>query len=127
MVNPAGYMVMGFSGASADSYLNALYSWRLANGITADRPALLHAGQVHNLFNQIGDYSSKTLDPADGLSFWTVQQFSKDQLDFGGHGLGSSNRALKLSQPNHENESANSWNLAAGGIQWIWPGKDPDQ
>jgi hypothetical protein len=79
MVNQVGDMVMGFSGSSAESFIGAFYWWRLANGSSADRPVLLQAGQAHHGPFQFGDYSSTTLDPVDGLSFWTVQEFAKDE------------------------------------------------
>jgi hypothetical protein len=69
---------LGFSGGSAHSFIGAYSSWRLADGTRADRPGLLQAGQARYRDNQFGDYSATTLDPADGLSFWTVQEFAKE-------------------------------------------------
>ena len=44
----------------------------------ADRPEQFQAGLAHFGDPQFGDYSATTLDPTDGLSFWTVQGFAKD-------------------------------------------------
>jgi hypothetical protein len=79
MVNVDGDLALGFSGGSADVFIGAYSSWRLADGTRADRPGLLQAGQARYLEYQFGDYSATVLDPTDGPSFWTVQEFASDQ------------------------------------------------
>ena len=78
MVNQNGDMVMGFSGSSAQSYIGAFYTWRLANGATPEKPGMIQAGQAYYGGGRFGDYSATTLDPLDNLTFWTVQEFAKD-------------------------------------------------
>ena len=77
MVNISGDMVVGLSGSRATEYFGAFYSWRRADGSMSAAPLLLQAGRSY--FNSIkwGDYSATVLDPADGLSFWTFQEYSE--------------------------------------------------
>ena len=91
MVNPAGDMVVGFSGSSANAFAGAYFSWRLANGNTADRPILIQPGQAFYSPSGFADYSATCLDPVDENIFWTVQAYAKDVLetdDFWGTWIG---------------------------------------
>jgi hypothetical protein len=81
MVNSAGDMVAGFSGSRSAEYIGAFYSGRLANGITSDRPVLIQAGRSHFGESRWGDYSYTSLDPTDGLSFWTLQEYAENVPD----------------------------------------------
>jgi hypothetical protein len=78
MVNSVGDMVVGFSGSSVTSYISAFYSWRLAGGLTAQAPILIHSGEAYyeGGDGRWGDYSYTSLDPIDGLTFWTVQEYA---------------------------------------------------
>jgi len=79
MVNRVGDMVMGFSGSRSNEFIGAYYSYRAADGTVPGQPFLLHPGQWPFTFiNRWGDYSYTSLDPVDGLSFWTVQQYAED-------------------------------------------------
>lgn len=86
MVNATGDMVMGFSGSSVYAHIGGFYSWRLVNGTMANRAGLLKKGEEHFDFQPVGnderwgDYSATTLDPSDSLSFWTVQEYSKQHV-----------------------------------------------
>jgi hypothetical protein len=77
MVNNAGDVVVGFSGSSEISFISAYYSWRRADGSTADRPGLIKKGEDFYNFDRWGDYSYTSLDPVDDLTFWTVQQYAR--------------------------------------------------
>jgi len=68
-------MVVGFSGSKSTEYIGAFYTGRLANGTTPAKPTLIQAGRAY--FNEVrwGDYSYTSLDPADGTTFWTVQEY----------------------------------------------------
>jgi hypothetical protein len=77
-VNAAGDVVFGFSGSKSNEYVSAYYSWRTALGMHALRPVLLNAGHNALPSGQFGDYSSTSLDPADQMTFWTVQEYSDD-------------------------------------------------
>ena len=76
-VNKAGDLVMGFSGSTATNYISAFYTWRVGCGFTLDPPVLLQAGTVKPGVTRWGDYSATTLDPADGFSAWTVQEYAE--------------------------------------------------
>lgn len=74
MVNCAGDMMLGCSGSGTNDFIGAYYAWRLSNGATMTKPLLLRAGSGNYGQDRWGDYSATTLDPADDLSFWTVQE-----------------------------------------------------
>jgi hypothetical protein len=79
MVNNAGDIVIGFSGSSELSFISAYYSWRRADGTTSDRPGLIKKGEDYFNFDRWGDYSYTSLDPVDGLTIWTVQEYARPQ------------------------------------------------
>lgn len=82
-VNVNGDLVMGFSGSNASQYAGAYYTGRSAADPVGEMApvALLKAGQApHNIIdgvgrNRWGDYSLTTIDPADDLAFWTIQEY----------------------------------------------------
>ncbi len=74
MVNSAGDMVMGFSGSRDTEHIGAFYTGRRANGTQPNKPILIQAGRSYFDYFWWGDYSYTSLDPNDGLSFWTIQQ-----------------------------------------------------
>jgi hypothetical protein len=79
MVNRVGDMVAGFSGSHSNSFIGAFYSYRAADGTTANNAATLDSGRGPYLNSgRWGDYSYTTLDPVDRLTFWTVQQYADD-------------------------------------------------
>lgn len=77
MVNSIGDMVVGFSACKATSYIGAFYAWRLADGSTRMKPARIKEGLDAFGDSRWGDYSYTSLDPADGLTFWTVQEYAE--------------------------------------------------
>jgi hypothetical protein len=86
--NPDGDMLMGFSGSRSGEFIGAFYTGRRADGTTSAQPSLVEAGR--GIFEDIrwGDYSATTLDPNDGTSFWTVQEYaeqasSSNNIDYG--------------------------------------------
>jgi hypothetical protein len=76
-VNQNGDMVIGFSGSKATEYIGAFFSGRRASGAMPAKPVLVQAGRFEYTSNRWGDYSNTSLDPVDGVSVWTVQQFVK--------------------------------------------------
>ena len=77
MVNSVGDMIAGFSASKETEYIGAFFSWRLANGSTLNRPALIRKGVDYYGDSRWGDYSSTSLDPTDGLTIWTVQEYAE--------------------------------------------------
>jgi hypothetical protein len=85
MVNAFGDVVMGFTGSGNNVYPSAYFAGKLAydTSSTAFQTAYsLNAGTGPNEAGsnspqRWGDYSYTTLDPNDGLSFWTIQQYGK--------------------------------------------------
>jgi len=79
MVNTNGDMVIGFSGSKTNEYVGAFYVGRLADGTTFGSPTLVQAGRAYFIgFPQWGDYSYTCLDPVDGTTFWTVQEYAEN-------------------------------------------------
>jgi hypothetical protein len=70
--------VIGFSGSGTNEYVGAFYVGRLADGTTSGSPMLVQAGRANfgDSSGEWGDYSYTSLDP-DGVSFWTVQQYTE--------------------------------------------------
>jgi hypothetical protein len=78
MVNTNGDMVVGFSGSKPNEYIGAFYIGRLADGTTSGNPTLVQAGRATYGGPYWGDYSYTCLDPVDGTTFCTVQEYSED-------------------------------------------------
>ena len=76
MVNAAGDMVVGFSGSNENTYIDAFYAWRLANGTVSSQPRLIKHGEYYYGNTRWGDYSNTCLDPSDSLSFWSVLEYA---------------------------------------------------
>ncbi|MBI3414406.1 MAG: hypothetical protein HY043_03655, partial [Verrucomicrobia bacterium] len=76
MVNARGEMLMGFAGSSSAENVGVWYVTRTAGGSlgTVQSPK---AGEnaIFTVTNP-GDYSSTTLDPNDGVTFWTIQEYA---------------------------------------------------
>lgn len=85
-VNVAGDMALGFSGSSATHYIGAYYAWQPACGMSVGLPRLVHDGEIAYEKDRWGDYSYTSVDPADGLRLWSVQQYAKRQF-FSGEGF----------------------------------------
>jgi hypothetical protein len=87
MVNSQGYMVMGFSGARATEFISAYATARLHTDPagTLQPVTLLKAGQGAYTIdfgsgrNRWGDYSYTSLDPTDGKTIWTIQEYAAPQ------------------------------------------------
>jgi hypothetical protein len=79
-VNRNGDMVIGFSGSSANDQRAGYYWGKLNNGKSLTVPIRYFPGRVPT--NSVGsfpagDYSSTTLDPGDGLTIWTIQEYAE--------------------------------------------------
>ncbi len=86
MVNGAGYMVMSFTGSSSNEYAGvystSLLPTQALDTLPQQPVTLLKAGEDpyvlldSNGQNRWGDYSWTTLDPSDGMTMWTVQEYA---------------------------------------------------
>lgn len=90
-VNASGDAVLGFTGTSANQYPGAYFAGRVASdppGATST-PVQYRAGDGAynttdaNGVNRWGDYSLTTVDPTDDLGFWTIQEFSRGNDEWG--------------------------------------------
>lgn len=90
-VNANGDVAFGFAGSKSNEFAGAWYAGRKSTDLAGQTssPALLKAGlasyqvQDGNGFNRWGDYTSTTLDPLDGASFWTIQEYARETDDWG--------------------------------------------
>lgn len=79
-VNCAGDMLIGCSGSSNTNYISAFYGCLLRISHDAMVPRLLHAGTGYYGNWRWGDYSATIVDPSDDTSFWTVQEYSENDV-----------------------------------------------
>jgi len=83
-VDAAGDLAIGYSTSSSTTYPSMAYAGRLAGdplGQLAQGEASLQAGggpQQFGGYARWGDYSSMSLDPSDGCTFWYVNQYYPD-------------------------------------------------
>jgi hypothetical protein len=90
-VNSANDMVIGFSRSDAGRFIEAAYTGRLAgDAFGTTRPiTVMKAGEdiYEKSFGsgqvRWGDYSATVVDPVDGLTFWSLQQYA--ETDVGGN------------------------------------------
>jgi len=86
-VNDAGCVALGFSGSDAGTFGSAFYTARRPIDTAGTMaPVGMLKGGVDSYYvtfsgtlNRWGDYSATELDPADGRTFWTVQEFAGQQ------------------------------------------------
>jgi hypothetical protein len=84
-VNANGDMAIGFSGSDASQYVGCYFTGRLATDPPGETgpPVQFKAGQAsQNNVDQVGrnrwgDYSLTTVDPVDGVTFWTIQEYAE--------------------------------------------------
>lgn len=82
-VNSVNQMILGFSGSNASQFAAAYYCGRLPGdpaGQTSPAQLLKAGVAAHNLIdgfgrNRWGDYSLCSIDPADGETLWTIQEY----------------------------------------------------
>ena len=86
-VNDSGCAALGFSGSDSGTFGSGFYTGRRP-GDTAGTmaPVGMLKGGVDSYYvtfsgtlNRWGDYSATEVDPADGKTFWTVQEFAGQQ------------------------------------------------
>jgi hypothetical protein len=88
-VNNNSDVAIGFSGSSAAQYASAYYTARRSNDPTGvmPPPSLLKTGEAPYLKtgatfggtetdNRWGDFSATVVDPTDGVTFWTLQEYA---------------------------------------------------
>jgi hypothetical protein len=86
MVNEIGAVALGMSGSDSSQYVGCYYTGRLPNdpaGEMADPVQYKEGTGAQNNVdgfgrNRWGDYSYTTLDPSDGRTFWTAQEYGED-------------------------------------------------
>ncbi len=76
MVNGSGDVVVGFSGSSANSYINAYYAKKPSTSASFSGPIPIAQGSGVFEGSYWGDYSGTCLDPDDDDTFWTVQDYA---------------------------------------------------
>jgi hypothetical protein len=99
-VNQNGDVAIGFSGSSTTEYASAYYTARKNTDPagTMQPVSLLKSGESEYFktfgkidlstglpLNRWGDYSTTTVDPADNVTFWTLQEYAKphdSSIDF---------------------------------------------
>jgi hypothetical protein len=79
-VNKNGDMVIGFSGSNDGDRMSAYYWAKLNNGTSPTSPILYYT--TTNAISPLtdipgGDYSYTSLDPVDGITFWTIQEYAE--------------------------------------------------
>src|SRR5207245_6716803 len=87
-VNDSGSVALGFSGSDDGTFAGAFYTGRRPvdpPGTMA--PVGLLKGGLDSYYvtfsgsrNRWGDYSATGVDPSDGRTFWTVQEFAGQQV-----------------------------------------------
>lgn len=87
-VNRFGDALIGYARFAATEYAGAGFTYRLASDpagtLRADTP--FKAGEdwyykdFHAKVNRWGDYSATMVDPADDVSFWTIQEYAAPQV-----------------------------------------------
>ncbi|HZT41800.1 MAG TPA: VCBS repeat-containing protein [Chthonomonadaceae bacterium] len=90
-VNANGDVLMGYSEFSATIYASAFYTYRTPTDTpnTMESEALLKAGEAsyYKTFggaeNRWGDYSNTVVDPSDGLTMWTIQEYAATPFSSG--------------------------------------------
>jgi|GEM_PF-2950470 len=90
-VNTNGDVLMGYSEFSATTYASAYYTYRTPTdpANTMEPEVLLKAGEAtyYKDFgggsNRWGDYSNTVVDPADGLTMWTIQEYATQPFPSG--------------------------------------------
>jgi hypothetical protein len=88
-VNDNNDVAIGFSGSSAAQYASAYYTARrsIDPAGTTQPPSLLKTGEAPYLKtgetfggtgtdNRWGDFSATVVDPTDGVTFWTLQEYA---------------------------------------------------
>jgi hypothetical protein len=78
--NPAGVVVIGFSGCSSTTFASsfAVVGQTVGGVTTFGAPLLLKSGVASYISSpeRWGDYSTTCVDPADPNRFWTIQEFA---------------------------------------------------
>jgi hypothetical protein len=92
-VNANGDMALGFSGSSTTEFAGGYYTARLNSDApgTTQPVGLLKAGEdsYFKTFgpptdsNRWGDFSATVVDPADDLTFWTLQEYAQTGNQWG--------------------------------------------
>ena len=85
-VNSNDVAAIGFSGSSTVEYAGGYYTVIRPPFVAADPVSLLKSGAAsyYKTFdkpdNRWGDFSATVVDPADDVTFWTLQEYAKDPV-----------------------------------------------
>ncbi len=93
-VNDAGSVALGFSGSSSTEFAGAFFTARRRDDVpgTTHTVTTLKAGvDTYNKDfasgrNRWGDFSALAVDPTDGATFWTLQEYAESEFFPGGCG-----------------------------------------
>jgi len=96
-VNYNGDVGIGFTGSSTSEFAGAYYTARAVSDPagTMQSVATLQPGgssyynHLSGIENRWGDYSATSVDPADDLRFWTVQEYATSSINTWGTWIGS--------------------------------------
>ena len=85
-VNGNDVAALGFSGSSAVEYAGGYYTLLHPPYLSAEPVSLLKSGDapyyksLSRGDNRWGDFSATVVDPADDVTFWTLQEYAKDPV-----------------------------------------------
>lgn len=110
MVSGQGHAALGFSGCASDEFVSAFTCGRLVTDAvnTMRAVAQIRAGvSAYEIIDNVGrnrwgDYSYTSLDPRDGMTLWTVQEYA----DAGVNNWGTHIAALRAPAPTLANPNA---------------------
>ncbi len=76
-INTAGSIGMTFDESSRSEFWSMYVTERTASDPTGtmEAPVLAKAGTATSPDSRVGDYSSTTVDPSDGLTFWSANEY----------------------------------------------------
>lgn len=82
-VNQDNVAAVGFSGSSSREYIGGYYTIVRPSPGVAEAVSLLKTGEapyyktLGGTYNRWGDYSATVVDPADDVTFWTLQEYAQ--------------------------------------------------
>src|SRR5260370_19213664 len=76
-INTAGSIGMTFDESSTTEYWSMYVTERTASDATGtmEAPMLAKAGTATSPDSRVGDFSATTVDPSDGLTFWSAIEY----------------------------------------------------
>ncbi len=98
-INTAGSIGMTFDESSSSEYWSMYVTERTASDTpgTMEAPVLAQAGTAKSPDSRVGDFSSTSVDPTDGLTFWSANEYQG--ADFWDTHIASFSIAGAIAQP----------------------------